>query len=79
MRKPQLSDCCIYCDYENYFDLVKEAAIELVKKFNATADAEEQIHEDDAIFFYKDEAVDIVANDPDVETECIKCSDGYDD
>jgi hypothetical protein len=79
MRKPQLSECCIYCDYHEYYDLVKEQGVKLVHIENQKLDEDEKIDESDWAFFFLHEAIEIASNNPNVETECIRCSDGYDD
>jgi hypothetical protein len=66
---------CIHCDYkENYFDEVKDAAIELMQKWNASNEDEQSLDWRD----FENEAIDIVAKYKDTNTQCDECYDGYD-
>lgn len=67
---------CIHCDYkEYYYDEVKDAAIELMAKWNSSHDEDEQsIDWRD----FENEAIDIVAKYKDTNTQCDECYDGYD-
>ena len=67
---------CIYCNYEaNYFEEVKDAAIELMEKWNLSHDEDEQsIDWRD----FEEQAIDIVAKYEETDTQCDECYDGYD-
>jgi len=69
---------CIHCDYTvNYEFPVHEAALELLKKWNATHGEDDQVEESDWDIF-EEEAIEIVSQDDDVDTQCDECYDGYD-
>jgi hypothetical protein len=66
---------CIHCDYtENYFEPVKDAAIELMHKWNASHPDEESCDWTD----FEIEAIDIIAKYKDTYVVCDECYDGYD-
>ena len=70
LNEPEGDIYCIYCDWQTYYDQVKETATELLAKWNAENSAD--LIDDWKVF--RDDAIDVLVDSGDVECSCKSCN-----